>query len=290
MSGSDRADRRIAETMDIIASKWHPGIVARLLEEGPLRFNELQERLDGISGKVLTDSLADLTDDGVVERRVVSESSKRVEYDLTPHGRDLQSVIEALAEWGERHLDESSRPTVLIVDDDPRLVRMHADWLGERYAVETAYSGEGALRALDDDVDVLVLDRRMPGLSGEAVLRTVRDLGVDCRVVVLTAVEPDFDVAAMPFDAYVVKPGVKDELQSVVADVLDRAAHDEPVLELLSLRARRALLEAEKTDAELADSETYADLVDRIDELAAEIDDPATRAVDSPAVQAILDR
>lgn len=275
--------------MDLISKKWHPTIIKRLLDEGPLRFSELQDRLDGISGKVLTDSLEDLAEKGLIERDVVSESPKRVEYRLTPDGRDLQSVMEELAEWGQRNLGESDRPTVLIVDDDPRLVRMHASWLEDTYDVERAYNGRQALRSLTDDVDVVLLDRRMPGLSGSEVLEKIRELNVDCRVIMLTAVEPDFDVAEMPFDAYIVKPGFKPELESVVEDVLARAGEDEPVLEYLSLRARRALLESEMTTAELSANAEYRRLVDRLAELEETLDDPAEQAINSETVHTLID-
>lgn len=288
--GSDDSADQVRETMNLISKKWHPIIIKRLLDEGPLRFNELQDRLDGISGKVLTDSLEDLAEKDLVARTVVSEAPKRVEYDLTSHGRDLQSVIQELADWGARNLGDDDRPTVLIVDDDPRLVRMHASWLSDDYNVERAYNGRQALRSLSEDIDVVLLDRRMPGLSGEEVLEKIRELNVDCRVVMLTAVDPGFDIAEMPFDAYLVKPGFKPELESVIEDVLARSAHDEPVLEYLSLRARRALLESEMTEAELNTRAEYRRLLDRLTELEARLDDPAEQAAESDSVRALLNK
>lgn len=280
----------VRETMALISKKWHPIIIKRLLDDGPLRFNELQDRLDGISGKVLTDSLEDLAANDLVERMVVSKAPKRVEYDLTPHGRDLQSVIEELADWGSRNLGESTRPTVLIVDDDPRLVKMHESWLADNYDIERAYNGRQALRTLSEDIDVVLLDRRMPGLSGETVLEKIRDLGLDCRVVMLTAVEPDFDVAEMPFDAYVVKPGFKPKLESVIEDVLARSSHDEPVLEYLSLRARQTLLQTQMTTSDLTTSSEYQRLIERIDELEATLDDPPEEIIDTETASTILNK
>ncbi|AQL44640.1 HoxA transcriptional regulator (plasmid) [Halorientalis sp. IM1011] len=288
-SGRDDPAEQVRETVQLISKKWHPTIIKQLLDDGPLRFSELQDRLDGISGKVLTDSLEDLVEKDLVERTVVSESPKRVEYTLTRDGRDLQSVMAELAEWGQRNLGESGRPTVLIVDDDPRLVRMHANWLEDSYDIERAYNGRQALRSLSAEVDVVLLDRRMPGLSGSEVLEKIRELNVDCRVVMLTAVEPDFDVAEMPFDAYVVKPGFKPELESVIEDMLNRPSEDEPVLEYLSLRARRALLESEMTRGELSTSTEYRRLVERLEELQEQLDEPAEQAINSETVHTLID-
>jgi DNA-binding HxlR family transcriptional regulator/DNA-binding response OmpR family regulator len=261
----------VVATVKLISKKWHPVIIGLLLRKGPLRFSELKRSLD-ISAKVLTDSLDDLVENGLVERIEVSQAPRHVEYELTRHGQEMQSIIEALSEWGERHLGEDTRPLVLLVDDDPRLVSMHASWLEDEYRVERAYDGETAIQELTEDVDVVLLDRRMPGLSGDTVLKRIRELNYDCRVVVLSAVEPDFDVLDMGFDAYVVKPGTREELTGVIDDVLARSAYDEPVQEYLALNAKRALLRAEKPLETLRHDERYRQLEERLEKLAAEID------------------
>jgi DNA-binding HxlR family transcriptional regulator len=94
----------ITSTATLVGKKWHPVIVHRLLERGPLGFNALQEAVDGVSSKVLSDSLSDMEESTLVERSVVSEKPFRVEYSLTERGRDLRPVIEAMAEWGTEHL------------------------------------------------------------------------------------------------------------------------------------------------------------------------------------------
>ncbi|MFB6068916.1 MAG: winged helix-turn-helix transcriptional regulator [Halobacterium sp.] len=92
----------------VLDRKWHPVIVDRLLADGPLGFNALQDSVDGISSTVLSDSLEALEDADVVDRRVVSEKPYRVEYALTARGEDLAPVVDALREWGETHLEPAS--------------------------------------------------------------------------------------------------------------------------------------------------------------------------------------
>lgn len=106
-----RADDRSALTRGahVLGKKWYPVIVHRLLESGPLGFNRLQDRVDGISSTVLSDSLEDLQDNGIVDRTVICESPYRVEYALTERGRDLEPVVAAMAAWSERHLVSRSR-------------------------------------------------------------------------------------------------------------------------------------------------------------------------------------
>jgi len=95
----------VTTTATLIGKKWHPVIIHRLLENGPSGFNELKTDVDGISSKVLSDSLEDLQDNGLVDRSVVKEQPFRVQYSLTERGASLEPVISEMAAWGEAHLE-----------------------------------------------------------------------------------------------------------------------------------------------------------------------------------------
>lgn len=96
----------VTTTASLICRKWHPVIIHRLLENGPSGFNELKDDVDGVSSKVLSDSLEDLTDKQLVDREIVSEKPVRVQYSLTEHGQSLEPVILAMRDWGLDHLAE----------------------------------------------------------------------------------------------------------------------------------------------------------------------------------------
>ena len=161
-------------------------------------------------------------------------------------------------------------PLILVVEDEPDLADLYAAWLGDEYRVRTAYGGREALDELDEadnEVDAILLDRRMPGLSGDEVLTAARDRGIDCRIAMVTAVEPDFDILEMGFDDYLVKPVTSDTLRETVEGLLRRGEYDTEVQELFSLTSKKAMLEAEKSATDLASNEEYQRLTDRIDEL-----------------------
>lgn len=164
-------------------------------------------------------------------------------------------------------------PLVLVVEDEPDLADLYAAWLGDEYRVRTAYGGREALDSLDDEIDVILLDRRMPGLSGDDVLVTVRERDIDCRIAMVTAVEPDFDIIAMGFDDYLVKPVTKDGLYDTTESLLKTSRYDSNVREFYALASKRALLESEKGRAALDENEEYQDLTDRFEELRHELDD-----------------
>jgi len=88
-----------------IANKWTAMIVAAL-GDGKLRFSDIRSTVDGISGKVLTDTLRDLERDGLVSRHVYAEVPPRVEYELTPLGRTLHTPLRALNRWAEQHIEQ----------------------------------------------------------------------------------------------------------------------------------------------------------------------------------------
>ena len=124
----------------------------------------------------------------------------------------------------------------------------------------------------DDEIDVILLDRRMPGLSGDEVLEEGRERGIDCRVAMVTAVEPDFDIIEMGFDTYLVKPVQRDTLSETIEDLLTRNSYESGVQELFSLSSKKALLESEKSQSALADNKEYQELSERIEELREELD------------------
>lgn len=99
----------------VLGRKWHPVIVHRLLEHGPLRFGELKARVQGISGKVLSESLSDLEEKRLVERTVVGAKPVQVEYSLTPHGQGLAGAIDELHRWGREYLTEAATPEESII-------------------------------------------------------------------------------------------------------------------------------------------------------------------------------
>ena len=89
---------------EILARKWNPVIIHRLLEDGPLRFNELSAAIDDVSNSVLSKSLDELEDNDIVNRTIVNEKPIQVEYALTDHGKALDPAIEALEDWGTTYL------------------------------------------------------------------------------------------------------------------------------------------------------------------------------------------
>lgn len=111
-----RAEARIAydafiaacpsrQLLDRISDKWTT-LIVNALADGPRRYGELARVIAGVSQKMLTQTLRALERDGLVSRTVTASVPVRVDYALTPIGRDLLPVIRAVKTWAETHIEE----------------------------------------------------------------------------------------------------------------------------------------------------------------------------------------
>jgi DNA-binding HxlR family transcriptional regulator len=93
------------QLLDSISDKWVTLVLAHL-SEGPQRYSELSRRLAGVSQKMLTQTLRKLERDGMVSRAVTPSVPVRVDYELTPLGRSLHTVVLQFKTWAESHMDD----------------------------------------------------------------------------------------------------------------------------------------------------------------------------------------
>lgn len=113
---------------------------------------------------------------------------------------------------------EENPVTVRFVDDEEDLAETYAEFLHDKYDVRTAYSGEEALAEIAA-VDIVFLDRKMPGLSGDAVLDAILARDLDCQVAMLSGIDPDFE-ASIGYDEYLTKPVTKESLIATVEELV----------------------------------------------------------------------
>lgn len=103
---TDDDESPIPEVIELTSRKWTRIIIEHLLADGPLRCNELGSRIDGISDKVLSESLEDLEEYQLVSRDVIDDRPVKVEYSLTAAGAGLEPVMNAVADWTDLYIEE----------------------------------------------------------------------------------------------------------------------------------------------------------------------------------------
>jgi len=112
MVEGDRLTCAVEITLDIIGGRWKVLILHELFH-GVKRFNELHRSLNGVTQKMLTQQLRELEDAGIIHREVYPQVPPKVEYSLTPLGRTLEPILDAMHQWGQRyhqeHISEARR-------------------------------------------------------------------------------------------------------------------------------------------------------------------------------------
>jgi DNA-binding HxlR family transcriptional regulator len=99
------ADCPTRRVLDRVADKWTV-LILGLLARKPTRFNELRRAIDGISQKMLAQTLRTLERDGLVNRKVIATVPVTVEYSITALGRTLSKTVDALTHWAEKHIGD----------------------------------------------------------------------------------------------------------------------------------------------------------------------------------------
>lgn len=155
----------------------------------------------------------------------------------------------------------SAQPTILVVDDEREITDLYATWVDDNYHVKTAYDGQSALEQFDSDVDVVLLDRHMPDLTGDEVLAEIRGRGHDCWVIMVTAVDPGLDIVELDIDDYVTKPVSRMQLTRIIENLRVQSRYTQNGRrDLEALSNKMETLEDELDLEELEETETYQQL------------------------------
>ena len=159
---------------------------------------------------------------------------------------------------------ESKKPVVLIVEDETELAEIYTSFIDGACRVRVANTGEEALELIDHSLDIAFLDRKLGDWSGDELVNVIHERGIDCGIVMVTAVEPNLDIVDLPVDDYLTKPIFEEDLRAAVEEVLFRLVGAADRRELLGLISRRIALEAQQGEGDLAGRPEYAKLKRRI--------------------------
>ncbi len=257
-SVQDRAEI-VRESIDLISKKWHAQILYTL-DSDYTAFSDIKPALDGISGKVLSESLSDLEESGLIRKSSAG-------YSLTNQGRSMKSALDSLADWGERFSGDES-VNLLVIEDDTLQRQMYTRWL-EDYSVDSASTEPKAYEKLSGESDVVLLDRIFDEPKGDSIAERIKKLFPEVEIVMITAVEPDTGIMDMEVDDYLVKPVERSELEKAVQRSISRSSSPDDKRKLLSMMAKKAALDKRLT---IEDRESYENLSEEIEEMKSQLD------------------
>jgi DNA-binding response OmpR family regulator len=146
---------------------------------------------------------------------------------------------------------------VFVVDDEDQMCTLFKRYLSDSFRVSTETRGARAVQRIDDSVDVVLLDRRMPDLSGEEILGILREEGFRGKTAIVTSLEFDQDIAGKPFDEYIEKPVSQSELTRAVEVLVEEREFERLSRQYFQLKRERLLAEedAQSVTSKDVDSE-----------------------------------
>jgi DNA-binding response OmpR family regulator len=156
---------------------------------------------------------------------------------------------------------------VLIAEDEERLADLYHRYLDDMYDVQKAYCGSEAVEKIDESVDVLLLDRRMPDISGDDILGQIRREQYNIRVIMVTAVEPKPDIIDMEFDDYIKKPVDKNTFVEAIEHQLTVRQYNDTVQELSQVRSKITAFRQEAESGVKKSTEKYHNLKEKFERL-----------------------
>lgn len=167
-------------------------------------------------------------------------------------------------------MTSNKKPVILIVEDDKQIAELYATRLRNQYELIVTHNGNNALAALNNKIDIVLLDRRIPGLSGEDIINEIRERELNCRIAIVSAVEPDTDIIDLGFDDYLTKPISENELHESIDRLLKQAQYEEKISAFFSLARKKAILESTAISSNDVDDE-YDELLRELEELREEL-------------------
>lgn len=157
---------------------------------------------------------------------------------------------------------------ILIVDDSDGCRDLYSDWLADDHEIETAANGTIALDMIGTHIDLVLMDRSMPGPNGLEVAAEMRDDGYENTIIIVSSQERDFTITFSPVDGYHRKPVDQWKMQETAARVSTQQAYETALEEYFTASAALAAVETER-----GDSKEYAELTDRVEEKRKEVDE-----------------
>lgn len=137
------------------------------------------------------------------------------------------------------------RTSVLIVEDNREVARVYEAWLANDFDVTVTFRGADAIDILaESDHDILILDRRLPDMDGDAVLASLEARGYTGYCIMITGTVPNLDIIDLSIDGYLTKPITKQELIQTIARLQSVGVYDMAMREYYSLVQKKAVLTA----------------------------------------------
>lgn len=161
---------------------------------------------------------------------------------------------------------------ILVVEDNEDVAIAYANCLKEEgFNVNVVHTGEGCLDIVDENTDLILLDRRLKHWTGGELLDELGVNGYDNPVVLVTGLKPDIEILQRSFDAYVEKPVTKEFLTEIIHTIEERKEYNETIREWVQIQSKISLLEEVMSEKRQKESAFLKELYKYAEQLEKEI-------------------
>lgn len=167
---------------------------------------------------------------------------------------------------------------ILVVDDNDGCRELYSLWLSGDHEVVTAETGAEALDRIDREIDLVLLDRNMPGPGGHEVARQLRQEAYDCRIVMVSSERPDFDLESSPLDEYLQKPADREDIVGLVDTCRAQIEYQIALEDYYASSATLAEVEAQIHPDHLDGCGVYEELREQVDRKRTAVEDALARS------------
>lgn len=170
-------------------------------------------------------------------------------------------------------MKNSDQSTVLVVDDEQRVAECYKIFVEQQHNAEVAIGGREAVEKLDENYDIVLLDRRMPDLHGSEVIDYINEEDHACRVIIISAIDPDMEILKNEFVKYIKKPVEQDELLQAIQETIVFDESGQSHIEYLKLIEKAHIMQSEFTKVKLEDNHYYNKIIDSINSMREQFND-----------------
>jgi CheY-like chemotaxis protein len=170
-------------------------------------------------------------------------------------------------------MEENDTTTIMVVDDEERMAKCYKLFIQDTYDTFVTIGGQVAVDNLTREVDVVLLDRRMPEMHGHEVLEHISQGDYNCRVIIISALDPDMDIIEYDFSKYLSKPVVKEELLNAIEQVRMLDQYENLLTEYYQAVEKYSIMKSEFDPFTLEESDEFQALKENISQTQEEIDD-----------------
>lgn len=256
---------KLCQATDILSYKWQPRILYLIGALQGASYSEIKTSLDGISSKMLSESLQELVDKSVVEKsEPVKESGIKI-YEPTMKGRELLLILRLLIDWQDTY--DEDQPELVMVKKPSAFSSPCEDIISNDFNLKKASKPEKARKICAESTDIVIIDQAMINEINDGLIEEIRCISPNVLISLLLSPPLPEGLSELPIDTLMLKPMDCSEFKTEIKYLLSRSGLTKDERKYLALQSKMATIRTLHGKSAEAKS-VYSKCKDQIEEIA----------------------